>query len=246
MVDEPENLGPSAEHDRPFRALREHVARMGALSLSMVEDGAKALLANDATLARKVIDLDGPLDKFDIDIETETIRLIATHQPEGSDLRMLAATLKIGNDLDRIGRLGYDLARNLSAVPDPVDPALLDLIRDMDSKARAMVRDSIDAFVQGDTARAKCVIAADDAVDALQRELQRRIFLGLVGGRNSPERLARTLLAARHLERVADNACKIAEKTVYAITGERRPEYFPPYPRPPAPEPASGHTPGVA
>lgn len=30
------------------------------------------------------------------------------------------------------------------------------------------------------------------------------------------------ILVTRHLERVADNACKIAEQVVYMVTGKRR------------------------
>ncbi|HEV2166879.1 MAG TPA: phosphate signaling complex protein PhoU [Thermoplasmata archaeon] len=229
----PEHLGPR----RSFPELREHVAAMADVAAQMVAEGVQALLANDAELARRVIERDPALDRLDIGLETETIRLIATHQPEGADLRLLSATLKMGNDLDRIGRLGYDLARNLSRVPEPFDPQLLDLVREMDAKSRVMVREAVDAFRENDAERAKRVLAADDEVDALQQRLQRQIFQGLTQGGSSPERLARTLLAARHLERVADNACKIAEKTVYAITGQRRSEYFPLYSRkePPAP-----------
>jgi len=95
----------------------------------------------------------------------------------------------------------------------------------MDQKARAMVVEAIDAFVAGDAERARAVFAMDDAVDALHREIQQRLITLLRKGGGATDRLAFELLGARHLERVADNACKIAEKAVYAITGQRRSEY---------------------
>jgi len=191
--------------------------------------GAESLfeLAGVAERMESVIAKDPQLDTYDIDIETETIRLIARFQPEGGDLRTLGAVLKIANCIDRVGRLGYDLARNLRDSPPIPDPTPVALLREMDSRTRAMVVQAVDAFVRGDADAEKGIFALDDDVDNLHHELQSRLIELLKGGGLSTERLALALLAGRHLERVGDNACKIAEKAVYAITGERRPEYFP-------------------
>jgi phosphate transport system protein len=213
--------------DDPIVVLKGHVAAMAELAIGMVADGTRALLEDDRTLAASVASRDSPLDRFDIAIETETMRLIATLQPEGPDLRTIGAVLKIANCVDRVGRLGYDLAKNLSDSPAPSDPTPASLLRQMDERARAMVQRSIDAFVKNDTELAKSTFAMDDDVDELHERLQGVVLNLLQKGGAATERLARYLLAGRHLERVGDNACKIAEKAVYAITGERRPEYFP-------------------
>ena len=211
----------------PIETLKGHVAAMADLAVGMVADGTRALLTTDSALAASVTARDTPLDRFDITIETEAMRLIATKQPEGRDLRTIGAVLKIANCVDRVGRLGYDLAKNLTDSKDPKDSTPADLLRQMDTKARAMVQKSVEAFVRNDVTLAKSIFALDDDVDELHENLQQRVIELLEKGGSSSERLARFLLAGRHLERVGDNACKIAEKAVYAITGERRPEYFP-------------------
>ena len=223
----PGSATPSGEQDRAIVTLKSHVAQMAELAVGMVADGTRALLTPDPELARSVISRDAPLDKFDSDIETETMRLIAVRQPEGPLLRTLGAVLKIANCVDRVGRLGYDLARNLSTAPPIVDRSHEDLLRQMDERSRAMVQQAIHAFVTNNADEAKAVFAMDDDVDALHQEVQARLIELLSHGGVSTDRLAHELLATRHLERVGDNACKIAEKAVYAITGERRPEYFP-------------------
>jgi phosphate transport system protein len=217
---------PSARDD-PIEILKGHVGAMSELAVGMVADGTRALLTNDAELARSVAGRDAPLDRFDVAIETESMHLIATLQPEAADLRTIGAVLKIANCVDRVGRLGYDLAKNLTDAPDPGDPAPAELLRKMDERARAMVKQSIDAFLRNDAVAEKGIFALDDDVDDLHDQFQSKVFGLLAKGGPSTERLARYLLAGRHLERVGDNACKIAEKAVYAITGERRPEYFP-------------------
>lgn len=218
---------PREDHREDIEALKHHVAEMSDFAVRMVADGTRALVDNDPALAASVTSRDDALDKFDIDIETETMRLIAVIQPEGTDLRTLGATLKIANCLDRVGRLGYDLARNSSTGPTPADRSHQDLLREMDRHGRAMVGKAVQAFVQSDAEGAKEVFAMDDDVDALYYEVQKRLIALLQLGGLTVERLANEILAARHLERVGDNACKIAEKAIYAITGERRTEYFP-------------------
>jgi phosphate transport system protein len=212
------------ENHRAMAALKQHVAEMTDLAIGMVADGTRALLRNDPELGRSVASRDTALDRYDLNIELETIRLVAVLQPEGPDLRTTEAILKIANCVDRVGRLGYDLSRFLAAGADAdVD----EVLRRMDEKARAMVAEAIEGFLAGDAARVKAVFPMDDEVDSLHRTAQARIIELLRKGGPESDRRAYQLLGARHLERVADNACKIAEKAVYAITGERRTEYLP-------------------
>jgi phosphate transport system protein len=229
------------DHHRAIANLTHHVAEMTELALGMVADGTRALLQGDRELARSVASRDAVLDRYDLNIEVETIRLVAVMQPEGPDLRTTEAILKIANCVDRIGRLGYDLSRYLPEGSADIDADVRDLLRRMDERARAMVAEAMEAFLARDAARAKAVFPMDDAVDSLHRDAQKRLVELLRKGGAEADRRAFELLGARHLERVADNACKIAEKAVYAITGERRSEYLPRRPSPPS-TPAAGRS----
>ncbi len=219
--------GPAAvDHEREILRLEHHLREMTELSVGMVADGTRALLAADRELSGSVISRDAPLDRYDLNIEIEAIHLVAIMQPEGADLRTIEAILKIANCVDRIGRLGYDIARNISDARLPSEEPS-QLLRQMDVRARAMVEQAIAALLAHEVAQAKAVFVLDDDVDALHHQIQQSVIKLLKAGGPPTERLVYLLLAARHLERVADNACKIAEKAVYALTGERRPEYLP-------------------
>lgn len=225
-TDGPQSTG-YGDHDRAIALLKHHVAEMSTLAVSMVRDGTIAMLDSDRVRMETVTAKDSQLDRFDIEIETETMRLIAKLQPEGADLRTLGAVLKIANCIDRVGRLGFDLAKNLRDSPPLPDPKPVELLREMDARTRAMVEQAVDAFVRGDADAEKLVFALDDDVDRIHQDLQTLLIDLLQAGGLPTERLALALLSGRHLERVGDNACKIAEKAVYALTGERRQEYFP-------------------
>ena len=213
-------------HDREIALLKSHVAEMTVLATGMVADGLRTLLTADAELSQSVISRAAPLDRFDLEVEMETIQLVAIMQPEGPDLRTVESILKIGTCVDRIGRLGYDLGRYVVAAPEGADNEVKELLRQMDAKARVMIVEAMEAFLEMDANRAKAVFPLDNEVDALHRQVQVKVISLLRKGGPAVDRLAYELVGARHLERVADNACKIAEKAVYAITGERRPDFL--------------------
>lgn len=219
--------GRGEDHHLAISRLKQHVAEMTELALGMVADATRALLTSDTELARSVGSRDPALDRYDLNIEVETVRLVAVMQPEGPDLRTTEAILKIANCVDRVGRLGYDIARNVLPGPDDGDRDVLELLALMDEKARAMVAEAMASFLAGDALRAKAIFPTDEEVDQLHHRAQRRLMELLHEGGPRTDRRAYQLLGARHLERIADNACKIAEKAVYAITGERRSEYLP-------------------
>jgi phosphate transport system protein len=222
-----ESPGRVDDNHRAMTALKQHVAEMTELAVGMVADGTRALLHSDPELRRSVFSRDAALDRYDLNIELETIRLVAVMQPEGPDLRTTEAILKIANCVDRVGRLGYDLSRHLGRPGPGEDAEAREMLRKMDERSRAMVTEAIEAFLAGDATRAKAVFPMDEEVDQLHRDLQARLIELLRKGGPESDWRAFALLGARHLERVADNACKIAEKAVYAITGERRTEYLP-------------------
>ena len=59
-------------------------------------------------------------------------------------------------------------------------------------------------------------------VDALDDQVFRQCVTYMMEDPRAIGASSHYILVARHLERVADNACKIAEKALYMITGERR------------------------
>ncbi|MBC8207445.1 MAG: phosphate signaling complex protein PhoU [Kiritimatiellales bacterium] len=179
----------------------------------------KALVSRDADLAKKVIASDTEIDRQEVEVEEEALKILALYQPVAMDLRFLTAVLKINNDLERIGDLAANIAkraRRICKVPEVVIPPELD---QMAVKAREMVHNSLTAFVNLDANLANQVREADDEVDDLCKVVSD--FVAAVGQKD-PEHLStylKMLLAARNLERIGDHATNIAEDVVYLIDG---------------------------
>jgi phosphate transport system protein len=212
--------------ERPFHkdieSLRSEVADMGRMALRSLEDATRALREHDAGLATQVIARDRDLDARDVQLEERILELIALHQPMARDLRALAGSMKVITYLDRIGRYGYDIAVSaLSAMEAPglTPPRGLTTMAD---EAKRMVAMAIEAYERGDPALAKRAIDADDVVDDLYDEVFRVSLTYMMEDPAHIRALAEYLLVARHIERAADNAVKVAEKALYIATGERR------------------------
>lgn len=213
-------------HTRPFHRdveeLMGRVAQMGVMARKSVRDGVDAFAALDVDAAQKVVDFNQELNRIDVEIEARALDLIALHQPMASDLRTLGASIKIITYLDRIGRYGYDIAKATLALEGKAHVRRLVSIPLMTEKALALLDTSIDAYRRKDAALARSVQPADDDVDALYDQIFRQCLTYMIEEPRNITQCTQYILVARHIERVGDNAGKIAEKTIYMATGERR------------------------
>jgi phosphate transport system protein len=224
------DTGVPRGYDLRIRQLKDRAVRMGEWALAMVHDGWRAYDSGDLTAAQAVLDRDTELDQFDEDMEHATIAFLVLRQPAAVDLRTAAALLKITTHLDRVGRLGFDMARITTSDPAREPGELRSLLQRMDETVESMVSQSIDALHHDQVDLARQLFRRDDAVDRMHREANQLIIEGLEKDPSTARRLASDLLVARHFERIADNACKVGEKTIYALTGQRRSEYLPRHP----------------
>ena len=229
MSDDP--LAPTGAprgYDLEVQHLKVRAVRMGTFALQMVHDGWRAFDTGDRQLAQGVLDRNERLDQLDDEMEHATIAFLVLRQPAAVDLRTAAGLLKMTTHMDRIGRLGYDMCRISTSVTGAREsPELRSLLQRMDDVVESMVHQALESLEQGRVDLARDLFRRDDEVDRMHRDAQRTVIGELGKNPAAAARLASIVLVSRHLERVADNACKIAEKTIYAITGQRRTEYLP-------------------
>lgn len=218
--------GPGAELDR----LKARAVEMGNWSIGMVHDGWEAFRTGDLERAQAVLDRDSELDRLDQEVEHEVVGFLVLRQPAAGDFRTAAALLKITTHIDRIGRLGFDMARMTGPRNGGGSSRLEEILIQMDQAVEAMVRGSLDALQRGDATLARELLRRDDQVDRMYREGTGLVVQELGSHPDSARRLSWQILVVRHFERIADNACKICERTIYAVTGQRRAEYLPRHP----------------
>ena len=199
--------------------LKKRILSLGAMVEEHVDMAIKAVEKKDATLAEEVIKADLEVDKIEVDIEEECLKLLALHQPVAEDLRFIIAVIKINNDLERIGDEAANIAARMVYIStrEPV-PVSFDY-RMMSEKTRAMLKSSLDALVNMDEELAREVCVKDDEVDQINREIIAHIEKAILENPDKGGYLISLYSIARYLERIADHATNIAEEVIYLIEG---------------------------
>jgi len=203
-----------------IQALRDRLLGMGGLAETMIHKSVKALVDREEALVQTVLAHEEKMDLLCIEIDDRCLTLLALRQPMASDLRFIAAGIKINSDLERMGDQAVSIAlRARDLIAQPQVKPLIDIPR-MARLAQEMVRKSLDAFVRRDPDLARSVIEADDQVDSLRDQVFRELLTYMMGDPGTIPRALELILVSRHLERIADHATNIAEDVIYIVRGE--------------------------
>ncbi|HET7697998.1 MAG TPA: phosphate signaling complex protein PhoU [Vicinamibacterales bacterium] len=200
--------------ERDLADLKHRVLDMGNLAASMVTDSWHGVARNDAACRSAVAAHEPALDRTQLEIDREAVRLIAIFAPVARDLRFLLMIARITSELERMGDQAVDnceYAALIGAAPPTADlTTLADFVQ-------RMVRDALQAFADEDPRQAEAVMQLDAQVDALYSQ----VFRDLIehAGGSGRARSTGLILLARSLERIADHATNICEEVFYLVEG---------------------------
>ena len=206
--------------DEEIQRLKEWILKMGAMVELSIKDSIRSLVERDNELAKKVIEMDHKINALDVEIDEESIRLIALRQPMAVDLRFITTAMKITTDLERMADLSVNIAeRALELNQEPILKPYIDIPR-MCQITQGMTRDALDAFVRKDKRLAMDVIMRDDEVDDLKHEVLNELLFFMVQDPTTASRAMKVSFVAQYLERIADHATNIAEMVIYLVEGK--------------------------
>jgi phosphate transport system protein len=127
------------------------------------------------------------------------------------------STLKISNDLERVGDHAVNIAqcarRLAEALPVP-DVGDLDSMADVSTE---MLREAIAAFIQRNADLAREVCRRDDQVDRYNDSVFRVMLTEMARNPGAIVAALQMMLVARNLERIADLATNLAEDVIYIV-----------------------------
>jgi len=199
--------------------LKMMILQMAALADSALDKAMRALFERDAELANEVIQGDQQINLLEVDIDRYSLRLLALGQPLARDLRFIVGCMRISVDLERVADQAVNVAESalfLSSRPPLPHNSNLEQLAET---ATDMLRTAIAAFVLGNADEARDVCQMDDTADELNVSILRGLLDYMVGEVPAVERSVQTIIAARSLERVADQATNIAESVIFIVQG---------------------------
>ena len=208
------------QYEEELRLIKEKVLRLGGLVEEGITNSIKALVERDTDLAKRTIENDHVVNGLEVEIDELCLKVLALRQPAASDLRLITTAIKIITDLERIGDMAVNVCERAVELNDepPLKP-YIDIPR-MAEAAQRMLKESLDAFVNGDTDLATKVLVEDDFVDDLNRQIFRELLTFMMEDPNTISRGMKVLFISKYLERIADHATNIAEMVVFMVKGK--------------------------
>lgn len=200
--------------------LEKQLLTLTAVVEESVQLAIKALEDCNYELAKKVVDNDAQVNRMEVELEEECLKVLALHQPVANDLRMIIAILKINNDLERIADQAANISERAIAICE-LDSKKKHLnIEQMAEKVMDMLEKSLDSLVNADLETARAVLDLDDEVDTIHSQNYQAFKSHVRQDPESVDQLLNYLTVSRHLERIADLATNIAEDVIYLNEGE--------------------------
>lgn len=204
---------------KEMEQLKMVILEMAALTEKAMDKAVRAFFSRDAELAKDVIQGDQEINLLEVEADRQSLRLLALDQPLARDLRFIVGCMRISIDLERIADLAAGVAKRAiflsNRPPLPHNSALEQLAE----TAMDMLRTVIDAFIKQSVERAKDVCQMDDAADELNVTVLKSLLDYMVKEVPAVERSVQTIIAARHLERIADQVTNIAESVIFIAQG---------------------------
>jgi phosphate transport system protein len=206
--------------DRELQSLKQELLLMGAMAEKATNNAFSALMNRDTDLAASVIAGDEEIDRKELQIGEECLKVLALNQPLAGDLRFMVSVMMVNNDLERVGDLAVNIAERAIQLAGGEAMVIPTELEGMVASVREMVKDSLDSLVNRDTRLARDVCRRDDEVDDAHGRMFRLVTDLIKADPDRSDLIIQLLSVSRNLERIADHATNIAEDVVFMYDGE--------------------------
>lgn len=204
-------------------ALVNYLISMARTVEGSLNKALQALIAvyepNSSRLASEIFLMEPRVNEMEILMDEQAVRVLRTGQLPDEEIRLTVATLKITNDLERMGDLAVNIAervislQQMPAVEPPVELA------PMTAAVKSMVTRSFGALIFRNVVMAGEVLESDDIVDRYRDQIFEGLMANMTEGPTLVASGLQFVLATRYLERIADHATNIAEDTIFWLRG---------------------------
>lgn len=208
-----------ANFTRKMDDLKVLVLRMSSMAETAMLNSVKALADCNAELAEDIIQNDIKINELECELDKFNIELLALDQPMARDLRFIVGSMRITSNLERIGDEAVNLAHRAVFLSTRPPLPFNQLLEQMSQVASDMVSMAVKSFADEDVELANRVCGMDNEADSLNLRILKGLIENMVSETRIVERGVHLIMAASHLERIADQATNIAESVIFINQG---------------------------
>lgn len=202
-----------------IQALKDNLLDMLELVRNQVVRCRKALEKMDTAPAEEVLEAEKRVNNQELAIDRDCESILALHTPVATDLRFVLASLKITNDLERIGDNAKNLAKFLVQNMNDIPQKWLTRynIVGMLDVLNIMLKDMAESLKKEDTRLARQSTRNDEQLNKYYREAAKTTATLVTEHPDKASILLTLFSISRDLERAGDLTKNIAEELVFHI-----------------------------
>ena len=205
--------------DEQLDILKMQLIKMSGMAETMIGDAIAILVDRDESRIPILLAKENVVNQMHKEIDEACLTLMALYQPAGEDVRFILGAVKTNSELERLADQAVNVSEKAAQLVQKKASIPHSQIEEMAQIVRVMVKDSLHAYVSGDSEKAKNVILRDDRLDELRSLVIEKMMSCIIKKPEIVQNAISVILMAQNLERIGDHTTNIAENTVFVAEG---------------------------
>ena len=203
--------------------VRNQIIKMAEVVSKQLKRAHKSMFNNDLKLAEEIHKQDKNVNIYRDNIESIIIQIIATRQPMANDLRFLISSLRIIDEIERIGDYADNMTNHIELLDNISNDIslILSKIEKMLLEVTNMFNDIIRSFEDKKSDLAKKVVNKDDDIDSKHSEVLSSSITLMMKEKGIADKVTELIYISKICERIGDRVFNIGTKVYYLIEGSK-------------------------
>jgi phosphate transport system protein len=200
--------------------IRKRVREMADIVRDVLEESGRALFERKGALAYSVILRDQKIDDLEQEVDRLCLEFLVRQQPVAGSLRFVYATIKINQELERIGDYATSIAHEALILNSlDIDYDYADFQK-LAAAAAHMLDQATKAFLDEDSDLAWETIKEDETASNLRDQINENLVILRERDLLPMEAMTSLMTVARRYERASNQSANICEEALYMCTGK--------------------------
>jgi len=200
--------------------LRKRILKMGNLVASQIHQTMVALVNCDLEAAEEIIETDNAIDELDVKIDKLCQRIFALTQPVATDLRMIMASLKMNNDLERMGDHAVEIALRIEGLSEFKDILIELKIDELAELTDTIVKDVVSILNTRNVVFIKDIYDASEVIKEKIQVISEQIIQQMAQKSDVVVVATNLMIILTEIERIAGYSFNIAESIYFLVEGK--------------------------
>lgn len=203
------------EFDEALANLTDNTIAIGVLAQKNVEKAFAGLINRDVSLCNQVIADDEEIDRLEMQIDSDSMQLMAKFRPFASDLRLVIASMKITHNLERISDHAVSIAKRARKVLKGADLDEISYLEPSYKQALMMLKTAIHSYSGSCSDKALQVLSMDGDMNKFHKSATKAYTNLLETPCEHHKSYLNLVFINRWLERIGDLSTNIAEDVIF-------------------------------